>query len=70
MHSEIKYFAENITVKYKPRCGRPTKITDYDHRFIVRSVKVDPKISAPEIAAAVERRIGKEFQPSHCSKCI
>ncbi|GFR22412.1 hypothetical protein TNCT_688371 [Trichonephila clavata] len=52
-----------INVPNKSRCGRPHKLNDRDARAIVRKVKKNPKISAPNLVDQIATASGKNVHP-------
>lgn len=59
----IEKFNFEGSTENKPRSGRPKIFTRHEERIIVRKVKVNPKKSAPNIQAEVEKEIGKSCNP-------
>lgn len=53
INSIIKKYKTSGTIFNKVRSGRPSKISDRLKTKIVRQIKINPKISAPKIAADI-----------------
>lgn len=56
IQSIIDRFGVEKTLRNQPRSGRPQALSARDKAFIVRTVKKDPKTSAPRIASELEER--------------
>lgn len=44
---------KNNQIVSKPRCGRPKILNEHDERLLMRTVKADPRISAPKLATVM-----------------
>lgn len=52
----IYRFSVRKTIKNKTKSWRPKKVNDQDRRFVIRTIKQDPKMSAPKIAVEPSNR--------------
>ena len=57
-----RYFEEE-RLHDADKSGRPRVLKERSERFIVRKVKIDPKISAPKIAEALETDMNLRVSP-------
>lgn len=62
----IKKYNTTGNIENTPRTGRPKKLTYRDERSVLRMVREQPRTSAPQIAAQVEKETGKHVS----SECI
>ncbi|GFR16220.1 hypothetical protein TNCT_201921 [Trichonephila clavata] len=53
-------YVRSGNVLNKSRCGHPHKLSDRDARAIVRKVKKNPKISAPNLVDQIATESGKK----------
>lgn len=60
----IYRFSVRKTIKNKTKSWRPKKVNDQDRRFVIRTIKQDPKMSAPKIAAEPSNRKGTTVSAS------
>ncbi|GIY24803.1 uncharacterized protein CDAR_23631 [Caerostris darwini] len=63
-HSSIQRVINNYTswksIISKPRSGRPSKLTAREKRYVFKSVHLNPRISAFQIANDVRERFKKK----------
>ena len=53
----IQNHRQQGTVADKPRCGRPSKLTDRDQRSVVVESRRNPAKSVPQLTASLNRRL-------------
>ncbi|GIX71328.1 uncharacterized protein CEXT_164181 [Caerostris extrusa] len=63
-HSSIQRVINNYTssksIISKPHSGRPSKLTDREKRYVFKYVRLNPRISAFQIANDVRERFKKK----------
>lgn len=59
VHEIITRFKKTGFIDKKGRSGRPRKFNDREERWIVRKMKINPKLSAVKLRAQAEKRFGK-----------
>lgn len=66
-HSSIQRVIQNFldtgSLSARPRCGRPKKLSVREERKIIRKIKVNPKLSASNIAADLNATCNKRICP-------
>lgn len=63
INSIVKRFRETGSVMNKARSGRPPKVTEQLNRVIIREVKKNPRISAPNIASIISESQNAQLNP-------
>ncbi|GFX28862.1 uncharacterized protein TNCV_4251011 [Trichonephila clavipes] len=64
-HSSIQRMANNYTssksVISKPRFGRPSKLSLREKRYVFKSMRLNPRLSASQIANDIREKFKKHF---------
>ncbi|GBL82664.1 hypothetical protein AVEN_263734-1 [Araneus ventricosus] len=61
MQRVISNYNSSKSVSSKPRNGRPSKLSNHEKRYIFKSVHLNPRISASEIANGIRKRFEKKL---------
>ena len=66
-HSSVQRVIENFlntgNLSVRPRCGRPKKLSIREERNIIRKIKINPKLSASNIATELNATSAKRICP-------
>ncbi|XP_049947121.1 uncharacterized protein LOC126455304 [Schistocerca serialis cubense] len=68
--SIVQIWKEEKTLVNRPRQGRPQKLTNKDNKKIFRTVKNDPRTTAPAIAAELAEGVDAEFSCRAVRRCL
>lgn len=73
-HATVQYiinqYQKTGSYKVRPRSGRPKKLSAREESSIVRKIKINPKLSAPKLAAEVREEFSKTVNPQTIRNCL
>ena len=70
VHYIVRKAKNEKTIVNKHRTGRPKKLTSREEKYILREIKKDPNVSAPELAKIVNTNFKKEVHPELCRRIL
>ncbi|XP_043064585.1 uncharacterized protein LOC122320512 [Drosophila ficusphila] len=73
-HSSIQRVLENFdlngSIRSKPRSGRPPKLTDREKRDVLKSVKLNPRLTAFKITQDIKEKFNKDLHEDTIRKIL
>ncbi|GBN89837.1 hypothetical protein AVEN_113313-1 [Araneus ventricosus] len=63
MHYVTKLFKEENRIENKVRKGRPEKLTERDHRFVIKKFVKNPRLSALKVSAEFNENFSTPISP-------
>lgn len=66
----VRRFKNEDRIEDNARSGRPKKLTEHDERVIIRTIKRDPRISAPKLVSVVAESLAIDVSESTIRRVI
>ncbi|XP_065679858.1 uncharacterized protein LOC136094166 [Hydra vulgaris] len=70
VQSIIKKFSTEGSVQNKPRTGRPKILSERTENWLVRKIKMQPKLSAPKLTKDLELDLGQSVSVQTVRRCL
>ncbi|XP_065642126.1 uncharacterized protein LOC136073818 [Hydra vulgaris] len=70
VQSIIKKFSTEGSVQNKPRTGRPKILLERTENWLVRKIKMQPKLSTPKLTKDLELDLGQSVSVQTVRRCL